>query len=771
MRYVSEQFKEKQNRLIRPALKLWFEVATDVQMPHWFSTSLAIQNLDDFDDSVAPIVKPTGCTNEYYYAVVGDGIGVDDPNRMCAPDNSSVIATPTHSVPVGVLDFSSVNEEMLIGSTAQSYFNFVGIPYKYTLSFKGGLIPESVRVEVYDTNTSTWSTEQTIDNSELKEEIVYTTSGVEDNGKWRRFWVKNTTKSGRYQLNWLKNNTDYDYVSNPPVVFENNRITSISVDKDTNLTSQTMPSYEMSVTCLDPDGQYKPETIYWEHQFKEGKACLLKIGYGNEAGTEYLDMMYGILTAQPDYAQNNITFKISVGFNSSGKGRANLSSLVSAIQPGGEVDSRLFSTLITSLFTSSDVIKDATDNTNTKTNHYEFIRTDSRQLVANAVGGYIVARSNEVNLHDTCDIQYKAIDDVLPRYDQIKNILQNRSKVGTLEITRYENRLASDYIDIEATERVSIPVGSASALFVLPYWAYGRIELRNAQAADPSAVVALLTAANPESVSENGTFIANIAFRSNTATTIKPIVRFYGVNSTGYQENETVGSDTGEPYINDNALVTNAYVANRVKRVARFASDVSNQYEVDVVQDLRYEIGDVIRLETEKDVFKTCVITALKFNLPGSTGHVTCRKIFAIEDSANAMSGIKNAELIKYTNGGGITVVESDRDTVVVGLVKYNNERYYIVAGASSIKKVQGGSTTIVAPNIKVTDNNAHVWNCYYFNANNTTANFTPVDLGTYSTMMMNNIYAYGVVTLITKLYEEQNMTSPVDYDCSYVVN
>jgi len=770
MRYVSEQFKEKQNRLIRPALKLWFEVATETQMVYWFSSNQAVANLDDFDDSVAPIVKPTGCTNEYYYAVLGDGVGVDDPNRMCAPDNSGVIAASTHSVPVGVLDFASVNEEMLIGSTVQYYFNLIAIPYKFTLSFKGGLIPESVRVEVYDTNTSTWSTEQTIDNSALNEEIVYTPLSIQDGGKWRRFWVKNTTKSGRYQLNWFKNNNNYDYAYSP-IVFENNYISSVGVNNDTDLTSQTMPNYEMTVTCLDPDNVYKPETIYWEHQFKEGKACLLKVGYENEAGTEYLDIMYGILTAQPDYEQNKITFKVSVGFNSGGYGRARLTSLPSAIQPGEEVDSSLFSNLITSLFTSSDVIKDATDNTNTKTNHYEYIRTDARQLVANAVGGYIVARSNEVNLHDTCDIQYKTIDDVLPRYDQVKNILQSRSKVGTLEIMRYENRLASDYKDIEATERVSIPAGVGSAWFVLPAWAYGRIELRNAQAADSSAVVALLTATNPESVSNDGTFATNLSFRSNVATTIKPIVRFYGVDSIGYQENETVDGTSSEPYINDNVLVTNAYVANRVKRVARFASDVSNQYEVDVVQDLRYELGDVIRLETEKNVFKTCVITALKFNLPGSTGHVTCRKIFAIEDSANAMSGIKNAELIKYTNGGGITVVESDRDTVVVGLVKYNNERYYIVAGASSIKKVQGGSTTIVAPNIKVTDNNAHVWNCYYFNANNTIINFTPVDLGTYSTMMMNNIYAYGVVTLITKLYEEQNMTSPVDYDCSYVVN
>jgi hypothetical protein len=527
-----------------------------------------------------------------------------------------------------------------------------------------------------------------------------------------------------------------------------------------------MPSYEMTVTCLDPDGQYKPETSYWEHQFKEGKACLLKVGYENEIDTEYLDIMYGILTAQPDYEQSKITFKVAVGFNSDGKGRAKLTSLPSAIPPGEEVDSRLFSTLITSLFTSSDVIKNTTDNTNTKTNHYEYIRTDARQLVANAVGGYIVARSNEVNLHDTCDIQYKTIDDVLPRYDQIKNTLQNRPKVGTLEIMRYENRLASEYKDVEARERVSIPVGSGSAWFVLPAWVYGRTQLINAQAADSSAVVSLLTATNPESVNDNGTITVNISFRSNTATTIKPIVRFYGVNSTGYQENEDVGSGTGEPYNNDNVLVTNAYVANRVKRVARFMSDVFNQYEVDVMQDLRYEIGDVIRLETEKGVYKTCVITALKFNLPGSTGHVTCRKIFSLMDSAYAIPD-PNGVVVTFSPSGNKYYVGGNDGVAIFGNFVYNSKAYFYGVGFSTFIK----DNVEYNVNKKLVDLNGHEWKFFYYNLDSTfTINATKiVDLPAYDSTKGASLDSWGAIELIKALYNEQKMTPPVDYTCVLV--
>ena len=63
MRYVSEQFKEKQNQIIRPPLKLHFEINTSVQDP----LSIAEQYLDDFRDfdyTVAPVIDPPASTNE-----------------------------------------------------------------------------------------------------------------------------------------------------------------------------------------------------------------------------------------------------------------------------------------------------------------------------------------------------------------------------------------------------------------------------------------------------------------------------------------------------------------------------------------------------------------------------------------------------------------------------------------------------------------------------------------------------------------------------------
>ena len=767
MRYVSEQFKEKQNQLIRPALKLWFEVATDTQRVYWFTSNQAVANLDDFDENVAPIAKPKTTTNEYYYAVVGDGKGVDDPNRICASEKvNGAFPTPTHSVPAGVLDVASVNEEMLIGSTVQYYYNIVGIPFTLILSFKGGLIPEEIRVETCPTSGGTWTTEQTIYNPDLKEEIVYVALSTSDVSKWRRFWIKNTTKGGRYQFNYFEMD-NYLSAANP-VVFENDYVNSVSVSEATDLTSQTMPSYDMTVVCLDPHGEYAPDTSYWENCFIESKECLLKVGYEIGGDTEYLDFLYGLLTAQPDYEQGKITFKVSVGFNSSHK-TLKLSSIPnSSLSTGDVVDSEKFSSFLSNYFDSSDIIKDTTDDNNTKTNLYEYIRSDARQLIANAVGGYITAGINTFNLHDTCGIQYRNIDGYLPRYDQVKCSLQNRSKVGTIEITRNENTLSSDFVDIEAVERVSIPVGYATAKFILPSWAYGKAQLIDAQPATPSAVVTIATSANIEAVSTNGEIGLPMLFRSNTATTIKPIVRFFNVNTTKYQENESVGySLSDESYTNDNDLVTNEYVANRVRNVARIMSDISYQYEVDVVQNICYELGDVIRLETEKGVYKTCIVTALQFKLPGSNGHLTCRKIFSLMDSAYAVPDPQGSLYVHFPTGGDYYVGKND-GVAIFGKFNYNNRTYFYGLGFSTYTKTPGG--TEYAVNKKLVDLNGHEWKIFFYNVDNTYTTNNPcvIELPDYDSTSGANANSWGAIELIKALYSEQNMRfAPVDYTCT----
>lgn len=773
MRYVSEQFKEKQNQIIRPALNMYFEVATDVNQ-RWLLGGNEATPLDDFDYAVAPVKNPSTCENKYYYAVVGDGVGVDDPNKMCAPVDNSGFATPNHSVPFGVMKVVSANEEALIGNATDYARNFIGGNAPFVLSFKGGLIPDEIRIETrgYTTSTS-WETEGTIYNPDLLEELYYMPSPIVT--KRYRFCVKNTTKGGRFQFNWVRGDlATYPTRNFQHIVFENNRISSVSISEETDLTSQALPTYEMTVTCLDVNNEFSPESEHWNKEFSGGQPCFFKVGYESDGIVEYTPVFFGSLSKEPTYDNGKITFYVSIPMALSegvytgssyvnGRTQTFQSNPNSNLNVGDEVDSVTFSSFLNTLFDSSnDIFADSTDENNSLHNYYGvYPYTEARQLTANALGGYIRSGFGTIDLYNTNNVQYKTPDDYLTRYEQVKATLESQAKVGKIEIVRNSNTLSADYVEIEATERVSISGQYAYGYcdFILPFWAIGKATIVNAQSSVSGVTVTMQYhgSSNPERTQADGSVMVHIGFTASAATTIKPIVRFYRVDNTKYNETESAKTSGTETYTNDNELITNTYTADKAKRVAKFISDVSNQYEVDVVQDIRYELGDVIRLETEKNVFKTCVITALKFNLPGSTGHVTCRKIFNLADSNYALYDVVGCYLAEQSGTPKLIITGTDNGYVVVGKLIYNNNPYLFVLGATGITYGLYFTTTI-------TDDNSHSWAVYNLEATGLTYTMPVIDLGNYDSTKESDYKVYGAKTLLMKLYAEQNMTAPINY-------
>lgn len=760
MRYLSDIFKEKQNKLIRSPLELFFEVDT------FAMNSLLGGDELGLDDTVAPIVRPRSCTNEYYYAVLGDGTFVNDPNKICAPEPNNVFTEPTHSVPYGVSVVADVNEEVIIGSETYQY-NFVGIDKTIGISFKGGLIPEYLRVERYDTANNEWIEEETIDNTSFHDVIYFTPLSAEYALSYRRFVVWNTETSGRYQLNWVNQLYTDNHNS---IIFENNRISSVVINQETDLTSQTLPSYEMTVTCLDVDKRYSPESTYWKDQFKCGTPCYFRIGYRGVA-VESIPLMYGKLAAEPTYSQGKITFKVAVDWKTDNE--VNLISLPDdSLNSGDEVDGRTFEAIINSqeLFDSADVFHGGGDSINSKCNHYGALNSkEARQLVANALGCFITANLNLIDLHNTNDIQYEAVDNYLTRYDQSVNTLATKPKVADIEIIRNQNVLSDDYLDVVATERViAFANRSTEATFILPFYAIGKMELVDAQASVATVTIEDIVS---ENVISDGTVEVIVSFRSNNDTTILPIVRFYRVDRNEFKENETVDTEASENYINDNILITNSYTAGKAKRVAQMISDISNQYEVDVIQNFSHEIGDIIKLETDKGVYKTCVITGLKFNLPGSKGHVTCRKIFSIEDSEKALSGLEYVTLIESTGGSGVSfrITETINGSFVMGKM-YDEETedyYFIFVGATAAQRKPYGLDWVNALKYPIRDYNNHSWVFYRVNAIDTdlAVDIPYYDLGSRPADDPVALSPWGCIKLVMTLYEEQGMTSPLDWD------
>lgn len=771
MRIVSNQFKETMNEIIRPATKLYFEVGTDVLE----SITVYGETHDELDDTYVPIVPPKDCTNNYYYAVVGDGIGVDDPNRICAPADASVM--PDVSVPYGMTPYTAADTEVLIGSSTEFYNNFSPFDEPTTLCFKNH-IPDVIRVEIYDFDTETWSTEATIYNSELSEEVTFVPSDRTLAGCFRRFWVKNTTEAGSFQLNWIRRNLSIlRYDGGAPVVFENNHVSSCNISKETDLTSQTLPSYEMTVACLDPDEEYTPDTDYWGKQFKEGTACFFKLGYEINGIPEYISMFYGTLTKAPTFGEGKITFNVSINWRL-GWDIEFCSQAHRELNTGDIVDSSLFKDLISFLFDSYDVFHGEDDEIGSECNYYGEVKADeARQLVANALGCFITAGMNAVDLHNANDIQYRTIDDYVTRYEQVQATLESQPKVGKIVITRNENLVSAESVRLTQSSRTYIRANEyVQILYKVPFYAISKFIVNDYQKSVPTAAVTAIYDALDEEINEDGTADVYVSFTSNRNTYVQPIVSFYQVVNNKYDETERLDADSGETYENNNDLITNGYTAGKARRVAHLISDINNRYEVDVIQDYRYELGDVIRLETQKNVFKTCVVTGLNFALPGSNGHITCQKIFSMFDSPDVVQDAEGLTISTTDTDDSeinFTIAEASESGVVIGYTPaeegYTADRLYIL-GSKRIEGDIGGVPVEAEFSGYLTDLNEHDWYFYTHNIKrnadiDTTA--PVVELPAYDYTMGATVEAWGVICLLKHLYESQGMTAPVDYTCT----
>ena len=789
MRYVSEQFKAIQDEVLRPPMQIYFEVDTNIE--HTVGASSVAENPTCFDTTVAPVVLPTSCTNGYYYAVVGDTSPVDDPNRICAPDNTGdELSEPTHSVPFGITPIIIKGNEVLIGNDNEFWSNFVGFIGEIVLSFKGH-IPEVVRVERYDLDSGTWIAEAVINNPDLDEEVSYTPD-PQYAGDFRRFYLLNTHRSGRYQVNWIRRDeTKVAYGDHPghaPVVFENSEVSSVSLDIETDLTSQSLPAYELTVECLDVDEKYMPDTEYWEYQFRDDRPCYLKAGFEVNGITEYLPLYVGKLTQAPTYSEGKLTFKMAVNWKLFTWDYEMTSQPNSALATGDIVDSVLFKDILDNvggypLFNSYDVFHGDDDIQGSECNHYGSIETgELRQLVANALGCYITAGVNTVDLHNTNDIQFKAPFDYLTRYEQVQSTLESQPKVGKITITRNENLLSADYVDLTAPETVAVEADNTVEItYKLPFYAFGKYSVTNYNKSVSSANVSVDSIFNGGTNTE-GTFDVNVVFYSDRTTNIKPTIRFYGVVNNRYEETDTPENTEGEEYTNSNELITNGYTANKARQVAHLINDSSNQYEVDMIQDFRYEIGDVIKLETKENTFEPCVITGLKYNLPGSNGHATLRKIFSYLKSQYF---IKNAEGMTITidEAGSehtvkITILEVEGDYCAIGV---NNDELYnaLLFSMLNVKRysVQYDNNEPVEHSyyLGLTDNAGKMWKFSCDGAYKHSDYVTDIpaiielpDITTDPNMVHEKL---SCVTMIKMLYEEQGLPAPIDYNCKLVYN
>lgn len=771
MKYASNTFVETQEEIIRPPYKnMVLYVGTDNCYPH--NAVGGEYNTLGFDTNVAPVVPPSYCRDVSAYAVLGMPWGVDSTWRVCAPEKvGGSFPKPNRIVPYGVSVYANANEEVIIGNPVVG-LNFNNIKSRIGLQFTGGHYPKKLVVEWYNPNTGNWQAVGTYTSSSPSGSSYwwfrYNNFGSNPENWYTRFKVSSDV-AGRFQLSFLMDewSIENDALT---VIFNKAQISKVNITQETDLSSQSLPTNEMTVEVLDINEEYTPDSEYWSKQFKERSPILFTVVNEANGYNEYIDLFIGRLTKEPNYEQGKITFNIAVELR---KGwDINLAPpLDDSLSVGDSVPSQTFHSIIfnNKLFDDySDAFIDADDMANSLCNTGGDIDSqDARQLIANALGCYIKIGINTVNLENANNVQYKPIDDWLTRYSQVKYLLDSKPKVGKINVLRMNNTVAADYVDVECPDRKT--VGSMSypyALFdfELPFFATGKFELINAQSSEAGVTVS--QSSNSDVVKlDNGNYKATIPFTADEYTTIKPIVRFYKTESTEHTDTEIMDDEAGEVYENNNNLVTNSYIAGKVNRVAHLVSDISNQYEVDVVQDLRYEVGDIIRLETRKNVYKTCVITGLKFNLPGCNGHITCRKIFSLLDGDFVVDEPKGLSL-----SFGVTSIEvesANEAGCIVGIMNTQTTRYIYVLGVENYKEDISGTITNKTYNATLTDNNGHIWKFAHYSVPSGVAINTGapiVYIPEYDPSSGATQACYGAVALLKALYNEQGMNAPADY-------
>ena len=768
MKYASNTFVEMQDQIIRPMLKnMYLYIGTDNVYP--LNAPGGDLNPLGFDTSVAPVHAQRLCRDTRFYAVLGENRQVNNDWSICAPDNSGTIAEPKHNVPYGVTVYADANEEVIIGNPTPA-LNFTNMISRIQIMFAGMHAPTKLVVEWYDTKTSTWKVSGTYTGTARGWWFRYSNPNP---NLLTRFKVSAPT-AGRFQLAYIMQQWSLEK-NMPTVIFNKTEISKVNIDMDSDLTSQSLPDYEMSVECLDINGVYTPDSEYWKKQFKEGTPVLFTIVSDKEGWNEYIDLFAGKLTEQPSYSEGKITFKIAVDWKNKQSVRIPPET-DNTLAEGDPVAGQTFASIIATnnLFNSYDVFTDVSDRLSSVCNKYGEVEADeARQLIANALGCYITSDLATVDLNNANDIQYKPIDDYLTRYDQIKSALESKPKVGKIVVDKGNNTLSADYVDIAYGSTVNIADSSriTNLEYVLPsgMTSFGKTALVDAQSTNPDSTVTLYDSITEFYIDDSGLAHVGLPFQADYATPANPIVRFYKVNNDTVQETETLDNEAGEVYMNSNDLVTNSYIAGKVKRVAHLVSDISNQYEVDVIQDIRYDIGDVIRLETEKNVYKTCVITGLKFNLPGCHGHITCRKIFSLLDSNNVVD-----EPVGLPVSFGLTsilVTEASEQGCAVGIMNKGATSYIFILGVSKFDKTISGVTTHEDFNGSLVDLNAHEWKFACFSVPSSTEIITTarkIILPDYDYTSGMTEGGFGAISLLKALYSEQEMSAPVDYTCDW---
>ena len=96
---------------------------------------------------------------------------------------------------------------------------------------------------------------------------------------------------------------------------------------------------------------------------------------------------------------------------------------------------------------------------------------------------------------------------------------------------------------------------------------------------------------------------------------------------TKVEDVSEVVNEEGENLTIDNPFITSDELVTLCATTAKQIASWREVYDIDVMENFKLRVGDIIKLDTMYEKAIPVIITGLQFNIPGPKGHITCRRI------------------------------------------------------------------------------------------------------------------------------------------------
>ena len=690
MRGASTSYKELMQQVLKPATQIRFREAVE-------QGYIALGSNDNIDMTIVKSWSTPDIPNYRRYATVDNfGWKVDDDSYICvtrnAPITNNMFITKelTANTDVTIQD----NMGVLASQVGDVYLKIAPI-HCSSLTIKFG------KTDHHGGFVDT-PQEVTIDGTSMTDfETVHFT--VEEDMYLLKFNVSEDCRISYYPLS---NNA-----ADPVAIFVNSNLISVDIEESSNLYSQELPRFDVTVKIYDADGTYDPVNPQGEFaKFVQDYSVYMLMGYMVEGYLETPFTVLLYLKDTPVYENHEITLSFSTTKSADNKYIDTLP-IISG-NPGDPIVNRTYRHTAGSLTIDS--------------NGFESLitRAEMDQIICSIYGlGYVNppksinltrALYNYVRLHHFTG--YEIINKNSIKIDR-KPILK------ALTIKQYSNTIPTTY---QETVSGSAPNSNVEHWTDVGFYQYRMIIDVDADVSDICKVdvlrlvvpgssanmVDFSTYTDSESGATHLRFWVYCDEDYNPSGTTTYTLGLYHVRQVTNDITESVNPD-GENMVIDNPFITNTSLLESCRTMVKNVAYYRDYYTFDAIADYLTDANDWIVIDTPYEKNVGLFVTDIKYHFPGGTCTITGNRRFCLSNSNYStdvarfahINGVEYICVSSFALVGYFHTTGGDTDVVVVSASNGTN-------AARIQAPVIGYDTNNDGNVISITDSTSLTWYC-----------------------------------------------------------